>query len=267
MIRMIISILVILAGYVINSPLVAIVIYPEGKFVPGVVALSISIGFIFALFGGYLIADDTQNRRLKIALIITVTFILGLLLVIFVTKRESPAIQAARFVAMLTGVALGAYLKTPEIAGQLVDHDDKRAPIEQEAEVRFKESNVYIRHIFDNLVRWFTFFVTVNYVSMGWFATSARPSNMLPLIAGLFAIQNFLGILMCMGVKAYIASVRFGIMKNEAVGIGVAFPDRVYVRAVNLMMVALLTILVVWLVLPCPHFVTNAAPVEIHIVK
>jgi hypothetical protein len=62
-----------------------------------------------------------------------------------------------------------------------------------------QEAHVYLRHNMQLWVQWFTFFVTVNYVALGWFAsdiTHHKIEDRMPLIvvAIFFSFQCALGI-------------------------------------------------------------------------
>src|SRR5947209_5879515 len=70
------------------------------------------------------------------------------------------------------------------------------------------ERHDYARHSFTSMVTWFTFFVTVNYASMGWLATSkdgalTNASGPIVLVAAVFVTQNILGIIICFVMKNY----------------------------------------------------------------
>ncbi|MFZ1546379.1 MAG: hypothetical protein WAT12_04685, partial [Candidatus Nitrotoga sp.] len=72
------------------------------------------------------------------------------------------------------------------------------------------EHHNYARHIFTSVVGWFTFFVTINYASMGWLASASDKikENLGPvyLIAFAFITQNILGIIICIYIKGYLIS-------------------------------------------------------------
>ncbi|HEY3265542.1 MAG TPA: hypothetical protein VGM37_01350 [Armatimonadota bacterium] len=66
------------------------------------------------------------------------------------------------------------------------------------ADAKVKQFHDYARHIFQTLVAWFTFFITVNYASMGWLAKPSADSHaqhsLVSLVALVFALHNVLGI-------------------------------------------------------------------------
>jgi len=64
------------------------------------------------------------------------------------------------------------------------------------------ELHSYCRHTIQLWVQWFTFFLTVNYLALGWFAGKISEQQILnrrPLdyVAALFVAQNALGIGTC----------------------------------------------------------------------
>jgi hypothetical protein len=70
-----------------------------------------------------------------------------------------------------------------------------------------EETHLYLRHTVQLWVQWFTFFLTVNYVALGWFASGANsPSNRKPLVyvATLFITQNTLGIIACLSTRKWL---------------------------------------------------------------
>jgi hypothetical protein len=64
-----------------------------------------------------------------------------------------------------------------------------------------REYHEHVRHIFGLFITWFTFFITVNYVGIGWFASADKTTGKAPppvwLIASLFIAQCVLGIAVC----------------------------------------------------------------------
>jgi len=72
-------------------------------------------------------------------------------------------------------------------------------------ENKVKEVHNNIRHITQLTMTWFAFFVTTNFLSLGWFAkvpssksekfNSQINPRMICIVAGVFIIQNFLGII------------------------------------------------------------------------
>ena len=76
-----------------------------------------------------------------------------------------------------------------------------------------ERTDSYIKHYFTLLVTWFTFFVTVNWASLGWLAANidkSKDNKLIGIVSAVFAWQNFLAIIICavMGVYFYIASKR-----------------------------------------------------------
>jgi len=71
-------------------------------------------------------------------------------------------------------------------------------------ENKFEELHNNVRHITQLAMNWFAFFVTVNYVTMGWFAKSSANEStnphIVPIVAGVFIVQNVLGVFGIAGV-------------------------------------------------------------------
>ncbi len=70
---------------------------------------------------------------------------------------------------------------------------------QESAPARQQEAHAYLRHNMQVWVQWFSFFVTVNYVALGWFAsdiTHHKIEDRMPLIvvAMFFSFQCMLGI-------------------------------------------------------------------------
>src|SRR5262249_33161265 len=128
-------------------------------------------------------------------------------------------------------------------------------------ERRMTASHGYVRHMISSLVKWYTFFVGVNYASMGWFAThpELQSSNTIFLIAGMFIMQNVLGIIACMRIRRYVIVAGNEFLATEQSLIGAALssearetlmPSPVYARAIQLMVLGLVFIVLVWVVFP-----------------
>jgi hypothetical protein len=124
---------------------------------------------------------------------------------------------------------------------------------------RISDLNAYARHSFQTLVSWFTFFVTVNYASMGWLAGSDNPNTkMVDLIGVMFIIQNLLGIAACLLVKRYLLLTDKKILGLEQHVVGsplrvvaeldneTPMPLTLYSWVIILMVGALLTIIGAW---------------------
>jgi hypothetical protein len=93
----------------------------------------------------------------------------------------------------------------PEIPDDIPgDAGDITAPapeFKETVEKSIREYHEHLRHIFGLFITWFTFFIGVNYVGIGWFASAADKSTAKPtsigLIALLFIVQCALGIAVC----------------------------------------------------------------------
>ena len=126
------------------------------------------------------------------------------------------------------------------------------------------ERHNYARHAFTSTVGWFTFFVTINYATMGWLAGLAgKPKGNYPvivLIACLFSAQNILGIIACLVMRSYFFRCNRRIREAQALllrtksipedytdlGGQTCLPLRLYSTLIVLMIVALVPILVAW---------------------
>lgn len=129
----------------------------------------------------------------------------------------------------------------------------------QQTERRLDEIHEYIRHLFQLLVGWFTFFVTVNYASLGWLAAAnADGKNSLAsfawLVPVMFIIQNLLGLAACyyvwLALRDYderVFNLEKSIVHNrKAEDERTAVPMPLYSRVILLMALSLLTIASVW---------------------
>ncbi len=90
--------------------------------------------------------------------------------------------------------------------------DDKT--LLESSENKIKELHSNIRHITQLAMNWFAFFVTVNYVTMGWLAKGpgdggANP-HVVSIVARVFIVQNVLG---AFGLAAVLVSAFF--MKRQ----------------------------------------------------
>ena len=120
-----------------------------------------------------------------------------------------------------------------------------------------RQAHEYARHTFGILVQWFTFFITINYAVMGWLAATKRPKFVV-LIATLFVIQNLLGICAELVIFGWLQDAKACVDRYDrlrAFSAGdpasdTCMPIRVYRRAVYLMIAALGTILVAWILFP-----------------
>lgn len=83
-----------------------------------------------------------------------------------------------------------------------------KAP-DEAAQKIIDEIHSYVRHTLQLWMHWFVFFLTVNYLAMGWFAgewASKCLENRRPLIyvAVLFVCQNTLGIVACCATRKWV---------------------------------------------------------------
>lgn len=112
-----------------------------------------------------------------------------------------------------------------------------------------------LRHVMSLVMTWFTFFVTVNYATMGWFADTATPNKDLIMVAaGLFICQNALGIIGFFFIDAYFRSSRKRLQGSERPELTETDNDdairlvAVYRPCLILMGIALLLILGAWII-------------------
>ena len=130
------------------------------------------------------------------------------------------------------------------------------------------ERHNYARHIFTALVGWFTFFVTVNYASMGWLSSAADKNlitwKVVLLISTIFAIQNVLGIMICLIVRSYFKRANKRILAAQGHVIHAqdiredisdlagqtCLPLRLYSTSTIMMVLSMLPLLTAWFVLP-----------------
>ena len=116
------------------------------------------------------------------------------------------------------------------------------------------ELHSYCRHTFQLWVQWFTFFLTVNYAALGWFASAIgekKMNNPLPLelVGGLFTSQNVLGIVLSAIARRFF--VRNGLVLGGLYGtLGVTPPEfahRFYAVSVLLGAFAMVFVAVCWI--------------------
>lgn len=123
-----------------------------------------------------------------------------------------------------------------------------------------REYHEHVRHIFGLFITWFTFFITVNYVGIGWFASADKASAKAPpvgLIALLFVIQCALGIAVCGMLQWYFPKTQEHIKslqkKDESMekvlGGKTTMPLFVYQFGVSGGMVAIITVAIAWIAL------------------
>ncbi len=233
---------------------------------PGFLALSVSIGFALSVMGGYVVAASAGRRGIKrtgmlsgIAFVCG-AFVCGIIIMVVLAEGESLQFQIARTVAVAIGVMLGSYLRTPRPRQRIKVVPLEAAELRAHLQRRIEASHEYARHMVSNLIKWYTFFVGVNYVSMGWFAThrELESSNMIILIAAMFIMQNVLGIMACMRIKRYLVTTGDEIIESEQSLVGelsdeareAFMPSLVYSRSIQLMVTGLIFIVLVWAALP-----------------
>jgi hypothetical protein len=132
-----------------------------------------------------------------------------------------------------------------------------------------RELHEYTRQIFTSTVAWFTFFITVNYASMGWFAstkeqTASTSHAAIKWVSYLFILQDFLGIVVCVVIAIHFwhTNRRILLLHQQLTKLADApvdanampgqtsMPLWFYTNCMILMVVTLISILVAWLILP-----------------
>jgi hypothetical protein len=123
-----------------------------------------------------------------------------------------------------------------------------------------KESNDFCRSTMTVLVSWFTLFVSVNYVAIGWVAKAVYDQNMhLPVVvvSAVFISQNGLGIYASGITRSWFMCSHAEVMKmcselkvgRPSDALMALFPHRTYGNAIVAMMVAQFLLALVWSVL------------------
>ncbi len=259
--------LLIIAGYLIPPPrwthFTSIPVASELS--PEFLALSISIVFFFAVIGGYAILASASNKTMTRAAIISSAVLVGSLTTAMLAgEMKTRSFEVAKSITLSAGTLLGGFLRVPqplrplepEANGGCLSGADLHAYMEK----RIESSHYYRRHIIDNLIRWYTVFIGINYVSMGWFAAGGEEARFVALIAAMFITQNVLGIMACLRIKRYLLESSYQIARYEQVLVGTSsdkereareafIPSRVYGRAIQLMIAGLIFIVLVWVAL------------------
>ena len=116
----------------------------------------------------------------------------------------------------------------------------------------------HAKHMFSSLVAWFTFFITINWASLGWLSANLSSVQSNPLtktVSYIFAWQDFLAVATCCLSVYFLYRVRSRITilcKNLAdeQTVSTDFPAALYIVAIVGMIVAIIPILVIWLLVP-----------------
>jgi hypothetical protein len=122
----------------------------------------------------------------------------------------------------------------------------------------YKQLHETCRHGLGLYIAWFTFFITVNFVALGWLAKANNDQHNLPfvifvvVIAIAFIIFIALGVRSALTVKAHIQAAKTELNKMKQVAAEVdpeaTLPAKLYVRNLHLMMAALIVLSLVWLI-------------------
>jgi len=132
--------------------------------------------------------------------------------------------------------------------------DESPNPALERLQKAVRESHEYCRHSMLMWMQWFTFFLTVNYVALGWFAGELARQELknyraLKEVALMFVSQNLLGIVVCLLTWRYL-SVAARAFASEYNDLGLkspTFPVRFYAIAVLLGAAAMALVIVLWL--------------------
>ena len=129
----------------------------------------------------------------------------------------------------------------------------------EQMERKLREIHEYARHIFQLYIAWFTFFVTANYVSMGWLAkpNDDGKSYIALVVGSLFVLQNALGAIAtkyvwrCLhGYNVRVTNLEASALQNyESGDDNSSMPMNLYSAVCILALVTLLTIAVAWVII------------------
>lgn len=117
----------------------------------------------------------------------------------------------------------------------------------------------YSRSCFQLLAGWFTFFVTVNWASLGWIVANTEKigsdqKELVSIVSWVFAFQNLLGLAIVSYSGCFFISQSKKIKKYEIDELGSEkkiFPITIYLLTCVLMFLALVPIMMVWFRYPC----------------
>lgn len=115
------------------------------------------------------------------------------------------------------------------------------------------------RHAFDLYVRWFTFFVTLNFVALGWLAKRKDDETIDPVLAIAVCISMIvfimLGAFSAGTIKSYLMELQHEIIArvkplSEAERyVASSLPSELYAKNLRIITIALYFLLVVWIVI------------------
>ena len=113
-----------------------------------------------------------------------------------------------------------------------------------------EETHQYLRKNMTLWVQWFTFFITVNYVGIGWFASGIRDMKPLHYVAFLLISQCILGIWVSMVLrKWFLDSEKHLADQYRALPSPLSLPPssaHFYATAIALACIALATLIIGW---------------------
>jgi uncharacterized membrane protein len=136
------------------------------------------------------------------------------------------------------------------------------------ATLAITEENHYARHVFTSAVGWFTLFITVNYISVGWISNNTTGWwQSIALISFLFMLQNLIAIFALEHVREYFKEPNTRMAKAHAVlcahlgdeNHSDYYPKYLYYKMVRSMIGALIILFLTWFVIFifavfCPNF-------------
>lgn len=141
---------------------------------------------------------------------------------------------------------------------------------EKHLENKVKELHSNVRHVTQLAMNWFAFFVTLNYLTIGWLAKDADTKNVNPLIirlvATLFIVQNCLGIFGIHWVKktaktgaAQITSYENLLLKTDGTSRDELLkckstPANLYLALAWSLMVILSLLMLAWGIIACCYY-------------
>jgi len=116
------------------------------------------------------------------------------------------------------------------------------------------DSNDFSRATLTALVSWFTVFITVNYLAIGWIATATLKNQVytlfpVVLLCLVFVSQNALGVYVCLITRRWFgrASEQVSEMCSESKVVpAFLFPHGVYMKATLAMVVAQILLAMAW---------------------
>lgn len=138
---------------------------------------------------------------------------------------------------------------------------DQRAQALELLRHESSELHSYVRHHFQLLIAWFTFFCTSNYVAIGWLAGILAGGQLVDkrvvlAVGALFMFQNALGMVATLRSRRYFAETR---VRQEVILLAIRnvdhalardlrhpLPYDLYARMIQLILMGLATFILLW---------------------